>query len=60
MKWHCIDCHQNFQGPTDRSPASGCAHCGSHNCFDVNIEPVHFAPESDPFRGMRFIPIRKS
>jgi DNA-directed RNA polymerase subunit RPC12/RpoP len=40
MRWHCIDCHKNFQGPTDRSPKDGCAHCGSKNVFDCNIEPL--------------------
>jgi len=40
MKWRCLDCHQNFEGPTDRPPKNGCAHCGSRKCFDCNIKSV--------------------
>jgi len=38
MKWHCLACHADFQGPTDRTPAGGCAHCGSRQIFDLNVE----------------------
>lgn len=40
MKWHCCDCHRNFQGPIDRSPKNGCEHCGSRNVFDCNLKPI--------------------
>lgn len=23
-KWHCVDCHADFQGPRDRTPENGC------------------------------------
>lgn len=40
MKWHCLTCRRNFQGPTDRPPADGCPHCGSKEIFDCNVEPL--------------------
>jgi len=40
MDWHCCACHQNFKGPTDRRPKSGCTHCHSNNIFDINIGPL--------------------
>jgi len=40
MKWHCLACHKNFQGPTDHTPKESCAHCGSKQIFDVNIARV--------------------
>jgi len=40
MTWHCVDCHSNFQGPTNSAPKNGCAYCGSQNVFDVNVEQI--------------------
>ena len=40
MKWHCVDCHADFQGPKDRTPANGCEQCGSKRIFNCNVEFV--------------------
>lgn len=40
MRWHCIDCKGNFQGPMNKGPGEGCPHCKSRNVFDCNLEPA--------------------
>lgn len=40
MKWHCIACKGNFQGPTNAAPKAGCPHCGSRQVFDCNVRPI--------------------
>jgi len=40
MTWKCLDCRGTFQGPTNRPPSGGCAHCGSTNVIDCNAAPV--------------------
>ncbi len=40
MRWTCIDCRGVFDGPCDRAPRAGCAHCGSRSVVDCNVEPT--------------------
>lgn len=39
MPWKCLDCGAKFMGPMNRTPANGCAECGSKRIFDCNVEP---------------------
>lgn len=40
MQWHCLECHINFDGPSDRSPKGGCPQCASHSVIDINVRPL--------------------
>jgi DNA-directed RNA polymerase subunit RPC12/RpoP len=40
MPWKCMDCGAKFSGPKDRTPAAGCAVCGSARIFDCNVEYI--------------------
>lgn len=40
MQWRCLECNARFLGPTDRSPADGCAECGSRRVIDINVVPI--------------------
>ena len=43
MKWHCLDCRKNFDGPKDHSPGA-CPHCSSAKIFDINVEHGELPP----------------
>jgi len=43
MPWYCMDCRKRFDGPTNRSPESGCAHCSGRQIFDINASPVNLS-----------------
>jgi DNA-directed RNA polymerase subunit RPC12/RpoP len=59
MFWKCLDCHAKFEGPTDRDPPNGCAVCGSHNVFDINVSFAGFAPLREASFQERALPIRE-